>query len=695
MHRSLSLSFVLFAMVHSAWAADATSSAANNASNDAPEIVVTTGPSNAVGSFSDSASEGVVKGAALQNKPLLRTGDVLQAVPGLVVTQHSGDGKANQYFLRGYNLDHGTDFATSVNGVPVNMPTNAHGQGYTDINFLIPELVSDITYRKGPYFADHGDFSSAGSADIHYKNSLDSNIYDLTLGAFGYRRNLVAGSIRLGADDASGLISARPTLLGALESVQNNGPWLVPEGLKKNNAFLRLSDGSHARGWSVDFSNYAASWTSTDQVPLELINSGQLARFGSMNPTDGGNTGRTILSAEQHDTDSSGYYKISAFAQHYRLQLWSDFTYYADNPDQGDQFGQAEQRNLFGFNLAQGWSQTLLGKDSSTEVGLQLRRDSIRVGLQSTQARMAYKQVSDDLVNQTQTGVYLQSSMQWSPWLRSTAGLRQSLISMNVQSFADVPNSAFASAQKTSPKLSLIFGPWQKTEWFINYGQGFHSNDARGAVATPPVPALAGSIGREVGIKTDIVSGLHSSLALWSLDSNSELTYAADAGTTQPKGASKRSGVEWNNHYEANQWLEMDANVAWTRARYAVMNDNNEAGDNIPNAVGKVATVRIATRDISPWSVGVETRYTSAYPLVQDGSLSAPSTTITNFRVKNKLSRRATVSVDWLNVFNRPYYDIAYGQNYQISPTTAPVPSGITVHPGEPRQLRATLSIKF
>jgi hypothetical protein len=227
-----------------------------SATTTLPEVTIKGHYDNAVGT-SDAASQGVVRGELLQDIPLLRPGEALETVPGLVVTQHSGDGKANQYFLRGYNLDHGTDFATSLNGVPANMPTNAHGQGYSDLNYLIPELVSRIDYRKGPYFAENGDFSSAGSADIQYRNSLDHNIADLTVGGDGYRRALLAGSTLLtqpshGSSSASVLGNPGPTLLGAVEIMNNNGPWAVKEDLKKTNALMRLSDGSNANGWTID-----------------------------------------------------------------------------------------------------------------------------------------------------------------------------------------------------------------------------------------------------------------------------------------------------------------------------------------------------------------------------------------------------------------------------------------------------------
>jgi hypothetical protein len=663
-------------------------------------VVVTGHYNNGVGT-SDAASQGTVNSKLIEDQPLLRPGEVLEFIPGMVVTQHSGDGKANQYFLRGYNLDHGTDFATRIDGVPVNMPTNAHGQGYSDVNYLIPELIQRIDYRKGPYYAQDGDFSSAGSADIQYRSSLDRSIADLTAGSFGYRRALFAGSTPLAGSGGA------PVLLGAVELLGNNGPWTTPEGLQKINALLRLSDGTRAQGWSIDGIYYDAHWNSTDQVPLSLIDSGQLGRFSALDPTDGGNSGRLILSGEWRQSDSNSYSRISAYAQRYRLQLWSNFTFFELRPATGDQFEQSEQRDMFGGQILKGWTHGLFGRDSVTEAGVQLRYDHVRVGLFNTQARSIFQTVSDNRIGQTEAGVYVQNTTSWTRWLRSVVGMRSDRINMNVNALTIPENTGSASASKLSPKLSLIFGPWAKTEFFINTGRGFHSNDARGATekvdastGLPPpsaVPALVGSLGKEIGVRTEAIPGLQSSLALWSLYSDGELVFSADSsiGNTSPNGASKRYGVEWNNHWTPNRWLNFDADLAWIHARYATPNDNGETGNLIPNAVGKVGRFGITVQNLGPWSGGISTRYIGPYPLAQDGSLRAPSAIVTNLRVQRQLTQSAVVALDVLNLFNRQYYDIAYGQDFQVSPTSPAVPNGVTVHPGEPRQVRVALKLQF
>ena len=357
---------------------------------------------NAVGT-SDAASEGVIRSDLLQSRPAFRPGEILEFVPGVIVTQHSGDGKANQYFLRGFNLDHGTDFATTVNGLPVNMPTHGHGQGYSDLNFLIPELVSRIEYRKGPYFAKNGDFASGGSADIVYRNTIDAPFAAITLGQRGYRRGVAAGSTEIG----SGI-----RVLGAIESQRNDGPWTVPEDLHRTNAVLTLSGGNAMQGWTTSLMSYDARWTSTDQITQRLVDTIDLSsgrrfgRFDSLDPTDGGETRRRSLSGEWHRRDGADMTNVAAYAVDYQLELFSNFTYALDRPADGDQFSQQDRRRVYGLSASHAFDHDIGRLPARTEVGLQLRHDRIRVGLFDSRAREITGVTRDDKVRETLLGVY-------------------------------------------------------------------------------------------------------------------------------------------------------------------------------------------------------------------------------------------------------------------------------------------------
>ena len=297
-------------------------------------------------------------GRPVKARPALRPGELLEFVPGMVVTQHSGDGKANPYFLRGFNLDHGTDFATSVNSMPVNLPSHGHGRGYTDLNFLIPERVQRIDYRKGPYFARSSDFASAGAADISYRSNLGAPFAQLTLGQHGLRRGLLVGS----TEATPGL-----TLLGAVELMQNDGPWTVPAGLRRINGVLSASADTRAQGWAASLMAYDAHWTSTDQLPQRRIDAGNydgrpFSRFDSLDPSDGGSTSRFSLSGEWHRfTNDGSSTRVSAYAIRYRLQLGSNFSYALDHPVEGDQFLQRDSHSVVGGAASHALSHTLAG----------------------------------------------------------------------------------------------------------------------------------------------------------------------------------------------------------------------------------------------------------------------------------------------------------------------------------------------
>jgi outer membrane cobalamin receptor len=643
---------------------------------------------NAVGR-SDAASEGVIRAQLLRSRPALRPGEVLEFVPGVIVTQHSGDGKANQYFLRGFNLDHGTDFATSVDGVPVNMPSHGHGQGYADLNFLIPELVDRIAYRKGPYFARNGDFSNAGSADIRYRRTLDAPTAQGTLGEHGFAR-LFGG--------ASGDAGGGRQWLGALELMRNDGPWTLPERLRKANAVLSLSQRDAQQGWALSLMGYDARWNSTDQVPQRAIDDGRLGRFDAVDSTDGGRTARYSAAGEWHRRDGDDGLRVSAYAMRYRLQLFSNFTYALDRPE-GDQFEQSDRRSVFGLQAAREWDHTLLGHAARAEVGVQLRHDRIRVGLFDTVARQRAGTTRDDALRESSLGLYGEHGLQWTPWLRSLAGLRLDRFDFRVDGLQAANNGRTHDTQ-ASPKLSLILGPWARTELFVNAGRGFHSNDARGTTAridpksgdsTERVPGLVPGRGWELGLRTEAVPGLQSSISLWQLESASELVYVGDAGTTEANRPSTRRGLEWNNRWVPVPWLLLDADLAWTRARFA---DAGAADDRIPGAVDRVASVALTLRDLGPWSASLQWRYLGPRALVEDNSVRAAGSLLANLRVTRRFGAQHELTLDVFNLLDRRANDIEYFYASRLPGETLSVEDR-HLHPAEPRTVRITWTARF
>lgn len=658
-----------------------------------PQSVEITGRhyDNSVGS-SDAASQGVIRAELLKSRPALRPGEVLEFVPGLIVTQHSGDGKANQYFLRGFNLDHGTDFATTVNGLPVNMPSHGHGQGYSDLNFLMPELVQRVEYRKGPYFARNGDFSSAGSADIVYVQRLEAPFGQVTIGENGYRRGVAGASYELG----NGLV-----LLGAFEGAHNDGPWTVPEDMKKSNGVLTLSGGTAAQGWSTSLMGYSATWDATDQIPERLIGSSyqgrRFGRFDSLDDTTGGSTERYSLSGEWHRNDDAGRRsRLSAYAMRYRLDLNSNFTYALERPADGDQFKQRDDRSVFGLAASHSVPHDIAGLPARSEFGVQLRHDRIDVGLYDSVARRITAVTREDEVRETLLGVYGETSVELRPWLRSVVGLRADHVRNSVDALSLPANGGKRHDTQVSPKLSLIAGPFAQTEFFFNAGRGFHSNDARGTTAridprtgeaVDTVPPLVSSKGWELGARTEALPGLQSSIALWALRFDSELVYVGDAGATEASTGSKRRGIEFNNRWTPVPWFLLDADLAWTHARF----DN---GDRIPNAVDKVASVAATLRELGPWSASIQWRYLGSGALVEDNSQRSKSSLTTNLRVGYQVQRNTALTLDVFNLFDRKVDDIQYYYESQLPGETEPT-AGRHVHPAEPRSVRVTLGVRF
>ncbi|MCR6478261.1 TonB-dependent receptor [Variovorax sp. ZS18.2.2] len=659
------------------------------------------GPRDATVGSADSASEGAAERESFQARPKLRPGDIVEAVPGVVATQHSGDGKANQYFLRGFNLDHGTDFAVTVDGMPVNMPTHGHGQGYADLNFLIPELVSGVRYRKGPYFAEGGDFSLAGSASLDYFSVLDAPFAELTLGANNFKRLLAAGS----------QTRQDQTWLGAIEIEGNNGPWDVPENLRKVSAVARYSQGSPTRGFSVTGMAYKSRWTSTDQVPERLIDSGQLSRFGSLNPTDGGTTERVSLSGKWFDKGPEGETTISAYAIAYRFDLFSDFTYFLNNPVNGDQFEQTDRRRIFGAQAAHTMPTKFGGLDGVLSFGASWRGDRIsEVGLYNTQARERLSTVRNDKVSQDLFSVYGQQLVYFTDRLRGYAGVRGDMLRYRVDGLEPVygaVNSGKGHDSIASPKAGLAFALTPQHELYLNAGVGFHSNDVRGAtIAVDPasgaaadrVPALVKGRGAELGWRFQPDENFTATVALWQLRLDSELVYVGDAGTTEPGRASSRRGIEATMRWKlADAWrLELDGAVS--RARFKGLAPEGE-GNYIDNAVEKVFAAGV-TYTQGPLTTSLRLRYLGPRALDSRNIERSKAATLLNLGIRYAVNPRLTLGLDVFNLAGKKGNDIEYAY---ASCSAGEIASGACgegidgrhVHPMEPRSARVSARWTF
>ncbi|PZP32136.1 MAG: TonB-dependent receptor [Roseateles depolymerans] len=648
----------------------------------------------------ESASEGEVGVERLALRPLLRPAELLEAMPGMTVTQHSGDGKANQYFLRGYNLDHGSDFATFVQGMPVNMASHAHGQGYMDLNFLIPELVESLRYRKGAFAAEDGDFATTGASRIGYTGEIARPYLQLTAGPHGYQRGLAAGSTRLGAGW---------TALGALEGSRYDGPWDQPEGLHRRNAVLRLSQGDERNGAHLDLLGYSAAWRASEHVPERAIDSGEIGRWGTLSPDDGGRTHRHSLSGGLAWNTGAGQWSADAWVIDYALNLFSAPSGLINGP-QGDQHEQADHRRLWGGSLRQQLPAAALPAGQTLSWGLQWRHDRIgTLGLYDTVDRVRTHTVREDRVSQDSLGLFAEWGSRWTDWLRSTIGARWDRLQARITPTGgefNADNGGRAQQSQFSPKLGLIARLGADTEAYLHWARAFRSNDARGATttvnpadgsATDALPLLARTTTAELGLRTRPTPHWTSSLALWQANLASELVFVGDEGVTEARGASRRVGLEWSNDVQLGRdWL-IDADLAWSRARFVDPVDTPLGrGTRVPNAVPLSGSLSAAWQPGGRWSAGLKLRYLGSYALEETGAQRSGAVLTINGRAGLRLNERWELGLDVLNLLNRRANDIEY---WGAACTRAEGPAcnggqgldGRLVHPMEPRSLRLSL----
>jgi outer membrane receptor protein involved in Fe transport len=641
--------------------------------------------------IAQSGSQGAITARQLDARPMMRTGEVLETVPGVVISQHSGEGKANQYYLRGFNLDHGTDFATTVAGMPVNMPTHAHGQGYSDLNFMIPELVSGVQFSKGPYFADQGDFATAGAANINYANVLDRPLARVSGGDEGFGRAIVAGSSAAG----------RGHLLAAFEVEHNDGPWVNPDAFKKINGVVRYSQGDAINGFTITGMGYRGTWNSTDQVPQRAIASGLISRFGAVDPSDGGDSYRYSGSVEWQHSSGNATTKVTAYGIGYDLNLFSNFTFFLDDPVRGDQFHQADHRFITGGKVSYRRIDRWQGREVQNTVGVQVRNDDIaNVGLYHTQQRNLLDVVRQDAVVETSGAVYAQNEIAWSPWLRTLAGARVDGYRFNVDA-GDPINGGRETAGLVSPKGGVVLGPWKGTELYGNSGVGFHSNDARGTTITRDpstgdpanrVTPLVRAKGAEFGVRTVAIPHVQSSLSVWSLNLDSELVFTGDAGTTEASRPSHRYGVEWANYLAPRPWLIFDGDVSWSRAHFT---DFDPVGDRIPGSVETVISAGATVDSLHKVFGGVRLRYFGPRALIEDDSVRSKATALVNLEAGYKVSRRARIGLDVFNLLNAADSDIDYYYTSRLRGEPAGGVDDIHLHPTLPRTARLSLTIGF
>lgn len=586
-----------------------------------------------------ASSEGSVSGGDLLVRPLLRVGELLEAVPGMIAAQHSGSGKANQYFLRGFNLDHGSDFTVYVDGVQMNLRSHGHGQGYLDLNGLIPEIVAREDYRKGPYRADGGDFALAGAAYLTTIDSYQRPWASMELGSYGWRRVAAGGTIRnVGSGDL--------TLVG--EAKAYDGPWQNPERLRHLAGFAKYSLKAGDVDWAVTLNAYRATWRPTEQIPERAVGSSICPDvFCSPDPSARGRTTRLVGNVAAEGVG----WRANLYGQFYDWRMSSNPTY-ADANGASAQIEQFDRRWIVGGAAQRVWS-VLSSLDVT--IGAEARHDQIgNVGVFQTDQRHFVGSLGRYAVNETSAVLFGEARWQPLPGLRLTGGLRGDYYGFVVRALDE---QAFAlgtgrgNSFLASPKASIAYSPAAWLEFYGNWGRGFHSNDVRGTVnREAAVPLLVRGTGKEVGARLQ-KGGASFTATYWWLDVGSELRFVGDSNSVEPTGASRRHGYELVAFWRPVSWLALDGSYTASHARY----DN---GDRISNAFENAASVGASVTS-GAWEGSVRLRHLGPYPLIEDDSVRDKGSTVVNARAAWK-GRRLELYGEVLNILDSRDKDIAY-----------------------------------
>jgi hypothetical protein len=757
--------------------------------------------------IAESSTQGTVGAMEIQDRPILRSGEVLETVPGLIITQHAGGGKANQYFLRGFNLDHGTDFAIFLDDMPLNLPSHAHGEGYSDMNTVIPEFVRRVNFEKGPYYANVGNFGSAGAARVEFDKTLPSNFFQVEGGTYSYGRAVFGASQKLGSGN----------LLYGGEEYYYDGPWKHPDAYNKINGIVTYSQGDDANGVGITTRGYHGKWNSSDQIPVTAAP--LVGLYGTLNPTDGGHSQRYSLQGEWHRQGADSESRISAYVFYYDLNLFSDFTYYLVDYNKGDQFEQQDRRWVGGFDAHHTMFSTWSGRKMSNTFGLQLRNDWINNGLYRSENRVRTTKTDNsatgasffpatsasgprcitipnsnitltvtlpdgatasttvpnttcptlpatteqDRFTDTISSAYVENKIQWAVKFRSVLALRGDDEKFVVTSLAypadmirlpngvtttvNAANSGSATKFLPSPKASLIWGPWANTEFYLQGGFSFHSNDGRGATQTvepvspdnpypntpaAKIPPLIATKGGEVGVRSVAVPHLQSTVSLWYLHSHSELMQSGDTGgTTASAQPSNRYGLEWANYYAPAEHLTVDFDIADSRAQFTEIDPEDAAqsvvnvpltvttttatptpvtttfddgavnwrhggagGKLVPEAVKVVISSGVTLHDYRGFSSSLRLRFFGPRELTSDGLYRSNQTVLLNGELGYHIRKKWRVSAEFLNMLDRSDSDIDYAYTSQTAPSATPAFTRV-FHPAEPFLVRFALGRSF
>ena len=673
-----------------------------------------------------TASSRSIRDFDLNIRPVSTAQDMLQLAPGLVIAQHAGGGKAEQIFLRGFDADHGTDVAISSDGIPVNMVSHGHGQGYADIHFAIPELVESIDVFKGPYFARYGNFSTAGAVQFHTKDRIDRNMLKIEAGEFNTQK--FTGMFQVPT------VGKHQNAYFASQFYNTDGPVESAQDFQRLNLYGKFrTDLNETSQLSLSASSFSSAWDASGQIPKRAVDSGLISRFGTIDDLEGGQTGRQNLNLIYTAAgDNNSQFLFQPYFSRYNFKLFSNFTFFLEDSEKGDMIEQTDDRTIIGLNTEYKFTQLLSSIQANTTFGGGFRSDDIAVSLWHSPNRRRLTQKVNSGIIERNIFLWAQEELIINPKLRFQLGLRGDYFTFNVEDHLDtlsgetatLPHaSGYAQETRLNPKFNMVYSPIQSFDVFLNFGTGFHSNDARDVVIERTISDLeqtyksqelsedqiderltqmnfnrehAGiqtlprAIGAEIGTRQRFFDRFNIGLACWWLELDEELVFVGDAGETEISGKSQRIGIDMEGRMKILSWLWVDADVNLSQGKYV---DEPEDANQIPLAPRITSTGGLTAFHPFGWDVSLRYRHIGDRPANEDDSVTAEGYTLVNLGLsytygpfKYFVAAENLFDVEW----NEAQFDTESRLDYEPEPV-----SEIHFTPGNPLNLQAGISFQF
>ncbi len=625
----------------------------------------------------------------IQLRPVRSAQDVLRIVPGLITAQHAGGGKAEQIFLRGFDIDHGTDVAIEVDGLPVNMVSHAHGQGYADIHFVIPELIQTVDFGKGPYYAERGDFTTAGYVSYQTRNWLDRSLVKLEAGQFGSLRGVVLADL-LGKSENQ---KNQHAYVG-LEYLQTDGPFESPQNFNRLNLTGKfhwiLPNGSTMQ---LGGSTFTSRWDASGQIPQRAVDQGIIGRFGAIDDTEGGHTGRTnFYIKHRKPLGEQAFFTNQVYYSRYNFELYSNFTFFLNDPINGDQIRQREKRDIFGYRGSyqrqDDWGRASL----HSRLGFDLRHDRIQdnelSNTRNRQEMLLTRSLGD--VFQTNVSVYADERIQIGPFLLN-GGIRADYFRFEYYDRLDsVYQTQSADQVVVSPKLNLVYQLTPTLQLYLKNGIGFHSNDARVVVTQQAERTIPLAFGNDLGVQWKPSAKVLLQAALWHLFLQQEFVYVGDEAVVEAGNPTRRLGVDFSARLQPVSWLFLDADLNYA---YASFLDADPEADRIPLAPRLTSAGGLGFRAPFGLNGAIRFRYIQDRPANEDNSVVALGYTVFDLNL-NYTHKRFELSLMVENLFDTEWNEAQFDTESRLFDEPQPV-SELHFTPGYPFFIRAGLSVFF